>query len=214
MRTFAKPAPHRDEIEYFRRVDDLARDIHSHLTTMAGGPAYLQLAEPDTFIDGFGGTVKGMPTVLLAEVTDDLEPMRSQVKRYLEQGGVLVLPTVSYQRGRTEFKAALETDPRRSNLFVQLLGPIPGKLPRDVPDGYGWLQLDCARRLGVQVIQWRSRTSTSIVLSIRATRADSARNGSRDVARELQASDFDCPQATRPCHCVSPRHKRSPARLS
>jgi hypothetical protein len=156
MRTFAKPAPHRDEIEYFRRIEDLARDIHSQLTAMVGGPAYFQLAEPDTFIDGFGGPINGGPTVLLAEVTDDLEPMRSQVKRYLEQGGVLVLPTVSYPLGRTEFETALEADLRRSNLFVQLLGPTPGKLPRDVPDGYGWLQLDCARRVGARVIQWRS----------------------------------------------------------
>jgi hypothetical protein len=44
----------------------------------------------------------------------------------------------------------------RSRLFVQLLGPIAGKWNRDVPDGYGWLQLGKARRHGLPVLQWRS----------------------------------------------------------
>jgi hypothetical protein len=134
-------------------VEDLARDIHGQLIAMGGRPAHVQGARsgPPTF-----GSAGGGSAVLLAEVTDDLEPMRSQVKRYLQQIGVQVLPAVPYPLGRLEFEAALEADLARSRLFVQLLGLIPGKRPPDAPDGYGWLQLDCARRLGVRVMQWRT----------------------------------------------------------
>jgi hypothetical protein len=92
----------------------------------------------------------------LAEVTDDLEFRRLEVRRYLEQQGVLVLPEASLPLGRAEFEAALDADLTRSGLFVQLLGPMPGKMPPDVRDGYGWLQLDCARRRQLRILQWRS----------------------------------------------------------
>jgi hypothetical protein len=69
---------------------------------------------------------------------------------------VSVLPLWSYPLGRAEFDAALDADLANSRLFVQLLGPIAGKRPRDVPDGYGWLQLDGARRRGLPILQWRS----------------------------------------------------------
>jgi hypothetical protein len=98
----------------------------------------------------------GTPAVLLAEVTDDLEFKRLEVQRYLEQQGLRVLPETSYPLGRTEFEAALDVDLARSTAFVQLLGPMPGRRPRDVPDGYGWLQLECALRRGCRVLQWRS----------------------------------------------------------
>jgi hypothetical protein len=39
---------------------------------------------------------------------------------------------------------------------VQLLGPVQGKRPRDIPEGYGWLQLEMARRHHIPVLQWRS----------------------------------------------------------
>jgi hypothetical protein len=95
-------------------------------------------------------------TVLLAEVTDDLEFKRNEVQRYLEQQAVRVLPEMSYPLGRVEFEAALTSDLAQSRVFVQLLGAIPGKRPRDISDGYGWLQLEAARRGGSPILQWRS----------------------------------------------------------
>jgi hypothetical protein len=58
--------------------------------------------------------------------------------------------------GRTQFEAALNADLARSRLFVHLLGPMPGKMPPDVPDGYNWLQVDLARQCGIRILQWRS----------------------------------------------------------
>ena len=37
-RTFAKPMPEEQEIQYFRQVQDLARDVRGNLKAMAGGP--------------------------------------------------------------------------------------------------------------------------------------------------------------------------------
>jgi hypothetical protein len=98
----------------------------------------------------------GAGVAFLAEVTDDLEFRRLEVRRYLEQKGVLVLPEASLPLGRAQFEAALDADLARGQVFVQLLGPIPGKMPPDVPDGYGWLQVDLARRHRMSVLQWRN----------------------------------------------------------
>jgi hypothetical protein len=145
-RTFAKPMPEQYEIEYFRQVEDLAGDIYRQVRAMHAGPvAWLAPALSSE-----------NATVFLAEVTDDLEFRRLELKRYLEQHGVLVLPETSYPLRRDEFEAVLDADLARSQMFVQLLGPLPGRRPPDVPDGYGWLQLDRARRRGIRVLQWRS----------------------------------------------------------
>jgi hypothetical protein len=149
-RTLGKPMPDPDEKEYFGQIEDLARDIHKQLKAMASR----QLAgrPPPSLSAGNGGA----DAVFLAEVTDDLEFRRLELKRYLEQRGALALPEKSFPLGRAEFEAALAADLAKSRLFVQLLGPTPGKMPPDVPEGYGWLQLDCALRRGLRVLQWRS----------------------------------------------------------
>lgn len=153
-RTFAKPMSQQDEIQYFRQVQDLARDIRSKLAPISRDPLVQQPAvQPLT---GKGVSGGGLAVVFLAEVTDDLEHQRLEVRRYLEQQGVLVLPETNFPLARTAFEAALDADLARSKVFVQLLGPMLGKRPPDVPDGYGWLQLECARLRGMRVLQWRS----------------------------------------------------------
>ena len=122
-RTLGKPVPLPAEREYFSLIEDLARDIQGQLKAMAGRPR------------ANGGNGAGV--AFLAEVTDDLEFRRLEVRRYLEQKGVLVLPEASLPLGGAQFEAALDADLARSLVFVQLLGPVPGKRPPDVPDGYG-----------------------------------------------------------------------------
>jgi hypothetical protein len=160
-RTFAKPMPQQEEIQYFRQVEDIARDIHRQLKVMGRQPADVAPALPRTHATGLpsssipnGGNSAGV--AFLAEVTDDLDFRRRDVRRYLEQQGVLVLPESSLPLGRAQFEAALDADLARSRAFVQLLGPIPGKMPPDVPEGYGWLQVDLARRRGIRILQWRN----------------------------------------------------------
>jgi hypothetical protein len=169
-RTFATPLPHPDEIDYFRQIEDLARDLRDQCRAMRGDPAgrIVAVVKPLTasIVASAIGAAPLAPTVyasasaadavILAEVTDDLEFKRAEVQRYLEQQGVPVLPEMPYPLGRVEFEAALDADLSHAKLFVQLLGPIAGKRPRDIPDGYGWLQLEGARRRSLPILQWRS----------------------------------------------------------
>jgi hypothetical protein len=153
-RNFAFPIPHPDEVDYFRQIDDLACDLYIQCQVMRGELVRKPTAAPAESASVAPAAAES--TVLLAEVTDDLEFKRAEVQRYLEAHGVMVLPERTYPLGSADFVAALEADLARSQLFVQLLGPIPGKRPPDVPDGYGWLQIERARRRGVPILQWRS----------------------------------------------------------
>jgi hypothetical protein len=156
-RTLAVPVPHEDEREYYRQIEDLARDLADQLKVMRLSRTGSIGAVPSAGLRPLtGAPTHGAPVVLLAEVTDDLEFKRLEVQRFLEQHGLTVLPETSYPLGRAEFEAALDGDLMRSAVFVQLLGPMPGKRPRDVPDGYGWLQLERALHRGCRVLQWRS----------------------------------------------------------
>lgn len=156
-RTFAIPIPRPEEIDYFRQIEDLSRDLRDQCRLMSGLPVGIPAPPPPSAPASAPSSLA--PTgsaVLLAEVTDDLESKRDEVQRYLEQQRVPVLPELSYPLGRVDFAAALDGDLVRSRLFVQLLGPMPGKRPRDIPEGHGWLQLEGARRRGLPILQWRS----------------------------------------------------------
>jgi hypothetical protein len=137
LRILGFPVPLHDEREYFDKVADVARDIAQ--MAALGKP----LRQP-----------KG--TILLAEVTDDLESRRDEVLRYLDQAGFAVLPQSSYRLTRDEFERAFTADLAKSARFVQLLGPVLGRRPPDVRDGFGWLQFELAKQSNVPILQWRS----------------------------------------------------------
>ncbi|MCP4697623.1 MAG: CHAT domain-containing protein [Gammaproteobacteria bacterium] len=61
-------------------------------------------------------------TVFLAEVSDDLQGRRQEIKSYLEQHNVRVLPQDMYYFPAVEpLQEAIQTDLRQATLFVQLL---------------------------------------------------------------------------------------------
>jgi hypothetical protein len=137
-RTFAMPEPRTDEREYYQKIEDVARDIAS------------KLAAERTVVKKSG------PAVFLADVTDDLEPKRDEIRRYLDQANVGILPMSSYRLMREEFERSAAADLGNSAVFVQLLGQAAGKRPPDVPDGFNWLQFDLARRANLPILQWRN----------------------------------------------------------
>lgn len=95
-------------------------------------------------------------TVMVAQVTEDLEAEREQLVSYLEQCSIPNLPTDFYPQGSADFKAAVAEDIARSKLFVQLLGPTSGRRPRDMPEGYLVAQHQLAEEAGLKILQWRS----------------------------------------------------------
>ena len=101
----------------------------------------------------------GRRTILLAQVTDDVQDEADQLRNYLEQYSdeIAVLPTSGYPQGGEPFRASFERDLAQAGLFVQLLGPRPGRTPPDLPEGYTRWQLERTKAAGarVEVMQWR-----------------------------------------------------------
>lgn len=95
-------------------------------------------------------------TVLVAQVTEDLETEREQLVSYLDQYGITNLPTDFYPQGSANFKAAVAEDIQKCDLFVQLLGATTGRRPRDMPEGYLIAQYELAEQAGLDILQWRS----------------------------------------------------------
>lgn len=145
---------------YLQTLFDLAEQIRRQLKTMrAANAAPAPAAQPAVAFASANGPEAphangGGRTVFLAQVTDDLEMDREQVRRYLEQYGIAVLPEGVYPQGGVDFAAAVERDLARSDAFVQLLGQTPARRPPDIPQGYDRLQLERAMTRGLPIMQW------------------------------------------------------------
>jgi len=144
-------------------VDEIARklrEIHADearraassatapLPAAAGSPGARPRERPDERPRG--------RTVLLAQVTEDLDDQREQVLSYLAQYEIPVLPAEGYPQGGDAFRAAFTADLDHADLFVQLLGERPGRKPRDLPEGYAQFQAAAAAAKGIEIMQWRS----------------------------------------------------------
>ena len=97
-------------------------------------------------------------SVFLAEVTDDLDGKRNDVKDYLEQAGYKVFPeTWRPYEDLSSYHAALDRDLAQCTVFAQLLSEVAGKKPFNQRSGYPRLQYARAiERNGIKILQWRS----------------------------------------------------------
>jgi hypothetical protein len=146
-RLLGMPKPHPGEPVYYDVLNDLSHDLAKELRR-------LRAAEATSPIKDSAQNVR-QSTVFLADVTDDLDTLGEQVRRYLAQAGVRVLPETCYSYEPRSFRTAVERDLAKSDLFVQLLSQIPGKRPPDLPQGYTRLQYDIALASGKPIYQWR-----------------------------------------------------------
>lgn len=131
-----------DKNQYYDQLCTLVGKLANHLSA---------LKVPTVRPDNAG------PSVLLAEVTDDLVLQRDDVKSYLEQLGFTVLPKRRYSRDdlalhRQQLCANLE----EARLYVQLLGPLAGD-KSDHARGMAWLRYATAQAAypSERIIQWR-----------------------------------------------------------
>ena len=97
-------------------------------------------------------------TVLLADTTDDLVPLRSAVKAALEPEGIVVLPEGDYV-GLTpeEFKAEFARDAARCELFVQMLSTTAGRKGKSFTAPLPQLQFEGAVAAQLPILQWCER---------------------------------------------------------
>jgi hypothetical protein len=144
------------------------------------------------------------PAVLLAQVTEDIDDQRDQVRRHLEQFNIPVLPPELYPQGGVDFAKAFETDLGKAGLFVQLLGPVAGRKPPDLQQGYAQFQFDAAAAKGVPTMLWRRPdldlgTVTgphAVLLSAPAVQAMSLQAFKAEIVRKIQTPPPAPPKQT------------------
>ncbi|HZC00251.1 MAG TPA: TIR domain-containing protein [Gammaproteobacteria bacterium] len=130
------PVPRPEEPRYYERLNDLSHDLAAELERLKQSAV--------------GQVAAGGPAVFLAEATDDLETLRDEIKRYLQQAGLRVLPERWYPRDDPEsFRQAMSADLQGCKLFIQLLSGLSGRKPVGLSQGYPGLQYEQAVKIGV-----------------------------------------------------------------
>jgi hypothetical protein len=143
------PAPGGETEGVFRkRVNELSYFVANRLRAAVRG------AEPE---------LKG--DVWIAEPTDDLVDEWEDLAGAVRQAGWRVLPASPYPvHEQGVYTAALERHLSRARLFVQLLGPKPGRRPLWGGPQFPLLQANAARRFaardrGVTWLRWRTKVT-------------------------------------------------------
>jgi hypothetical protein len=158
-RTLGVPVPTPAELEYYSRVNQLALEVADELRRLVVADPAPTTAVAASVPASVSSTVAAAgPTLFLAEVTDDLEPKREEVRRYLVQLGFDVLPAREYPRTDAQaFEQAVSADLERSRVFVQLLSDVVGRKPALAPKGFPARQHELARAAKIPLLQWRAR---------------------------------------------------------
>ncbi len=144
-RILGMPAPNPNEQLYYDKLNDLAHDLAEELKRLRD-TASTTSATPPT---------PSRPAVFLADVTDDLLIQQDEVKRYLDQMGILVLPeTPLYFTAPQDLQKIIDDNMQRCRLFVQLLSELPGRSLPGQPSCCH-LQYKRARLAGKPIMQWR-----------------------------------------------------------
>lgn len=134
LHTLGTPKAKTEEIEYYQILDDLANDLSYKIKSLR------EQAIPTT--SAFSHNI------FLAAVSEDLDKQRNEVKRYLEQQGIRVLPDKEYSFANIQ--QYLEQDLSQCSLFVQLLSDKIGH-------GLAQFQYEHAKKAKLPILQWRDR---------------------------------------------------------
>ena len=111
---------------YFQRLDDLSGELATKLLQMKqAAEIAVVLSGPRTPQDP--QPPDNSPAIFLAEATPDLDDLRDNIRRYLNQANIRVLPETYYDRTPQAFRTAMAADLDQSLLFVQLLGLMLGR---------------------------------------------------------------------------------------
>jgi hypothetical protein len=136
-------------------LDDLSRELATKLLEMKQA-AEISATSPETQPAPEAQPPDNSPVVYLAEATPDLDDLRDNIRRYLNQANIRVLPETYYDRAPKAFRTATEADLDHSLVFVQLLGLYVSPKASDLPKGYEGLQLDVAEEKGIPILRWHA----------------------------------------------------------
>ena len=143
----------RTEKGYINKILQLSHELGTHLARLRSNAGrevkpILPVAQSP---DG--------PCVFIARSTEDLEEKEEELKGYLSQAKINVLPQTWYsETDKATFEAAMRRDLARCKVFAQLLSSSRGReFPFDPPIRPPRLQYDIAVASGIAVRQWRDR---------------------------------------------------------
>jgi hypothetical protein len=142
--------------EYWRARNELQVAMDSRLRAMRSAQSVTAAEERTANATPTLRRASGsLGTVLLADVTEDLETQRNQIRAALEPEGVAVVPQGDYVGlAPQEFETAIAGDLGQSILFVQLLSPTPGRKGKGFDAPLPQLQFQHAASAKLPILQW------------------------------------------------------------
>ncbi|WP_165253281.1 toll/interleukin-1 receptor domain-containing protein [Paludisphaera soli] len=146
------PRPNEDDPDhkpFFSRLNSLTHAVVAELKRLddskSSGPDKPQL----------GPAAKAK--VYLARCTDDVDDQYLEVREYLLQQGLHVVPQGDYPQEESRYIESARRDLDDSLLFVQLLGLLPGRKLAGSKRRHVGAQHELAIESGRQILRWRSR---------------------------------------------------------
>lgn len=144
-------------IHYWNSLNALRTAIDERLVKNSKPSAvnHIETAEKTTTSEPVDNKAITTCTVLLADVTEDLEPKRDEIRQALQAENFLVLPNGDYVGlSVAEFDHAYSKDLERSELFVQLLSPTAGRKGKGFAAPLPQLQFQRAHEAKKPILQW------------------------------------------------------------
>lgn len=144
--------PNPNEEQYYTRICRLSYLIKEQMERLKSQPTSTVTLAPTANIGG--------ATVLIARATEDLEDREDELRSYLMQLGITVLPQTRYPQTSAEaFETAMLEDLRKSKFYVQLLSASRGRELDYLPGKrHPCFQHDIAKKAGKPMFLWRDRS--------------------------------------------------------
>lgn len=143
--------PDLTERAYISKLLQLSHDLKKQLESLrpSSGPGRVRAAASP-----------GRQAVFVARSTEDLEDREDELKTYLSQAGISILPQTRYpQSSQDAFEAAMREDLACCKAFVQLLSGSRGReIEFPSKKRYPRLQHDIAALVGTPRLLWRDRS--------------------------------------------------------
>lgn len=139
---------------FLQKIHDLAEQLKRAIRELQA-KATVAAASRARTVAAPGGPGGPLRPVVLARVTDDLDDSVADLRRYLGQYDIPVIPEDDWPLEPGDFQAAFRQALVAPAIFVQLLGPYRGKAPKSIPEGLLAWQHNAAVAAGLTVRQWR-----------------------------------------------------------
>jgi hypothetical protein len=167
---FWRPTP-KTAARPFRQIDELCDTVLTELATVMA-ERLCELHALDQPVAGQRPANPDHKTVLLARVSEDLEPLNQKLRTHLEQYQIKVLPPSDFQEEGDRFPEEFDRYLEEADIVVQLLGANPGRRTRAMPNGYDGFQAERTRARADRVLmQWRPLTVDADEMTDRAHKA-------------------------------------------